>query len=137
MKSGFAFVDSSAGGSLDLVLSDVDALCDSVTQKKIHAGETIVQLYTLKGTAPGTYTAENNDIKYATVSPSCPSGQPLGETNVAGAGRIQTSAITVSSLTATVAEGTLDLTFTDGSKVSGTFSVPICGSTLPESSVCY
>ena len=94
-----------------------------------------MQLYGLNGTAPGTYTS--TDIKYVTVKASCTAGQPLGDADVEKAGRIQTSTVTVSSITSAIVEGMVDLAFQDGSKASGSFSVPICGSTSPETSVCF
>lgn len=133
--SGFFFVDDT--GKLDLIFSDKFGICDSAKQSKIHAGETMVQLYTLAGTAPGVFTSANGDVKYATVKPTCASDAPLGDSEVAAASRATTSTVTLSVVTSTKVEGTLDITFEDGSKVSGGFSVSACSVTIPESSTCY
>jgi hypothetical protein len=135
IKSGFGYVDKD--GALDLVLSSEDGLCDSVKQSKIHPGEMLVQLYTLKGTAPGAFVPEHNDVKYATVASTCPSGEPLGQANVEKAARATSTTVTIAALTATAVDGTVSITFEDGSSVSGDFNLPTCSSTTPESSICF
>jgi hypothetical protein len=138
IKSGFGHMNPADGGqtSIDLVFSNVDAVCDSVTQGKLHAGEVIIQLYGMTGTAPGTFTSANGDVKYASVSATCASGQ-RAEQNIAKAGSVKTSTITISKLTSTDVEGNAELSFDDGSTLSGSFQVPICSATTPETSVCY
>lgn len=133
--SGFFFVDP--GGKIDLIISDKSGICDSVKQSKIHPGETMVQLYGLNGTAPGAFTSENDDIKYATIKATCASNQPVGDAEVDAASRATTSTVTISTSTATKLEGTLNLTFEDGSSVSGSFSLGSCTSTVPETSACF
>ncbi len=129
-KSGYFTIndgthDTGAKGLIDVVLSTADAVCDAAMQQKLHGGETLVQLYGLEGTAPGAYVAVHDEIKYGRIKPTCPSGAPL-EANADSAGRIQSSAVTLSRVDAALVEGTIDLTFDDGSKLAGSFSVPSC-----------
>lgn len=136
MKSGFAF--KNADGTVDLVLSSLDGACDSAKGAKVHAGETLVQLFALTGTAPGAFTSANKDVKYATVAATCASGTPVSAGGaVSASGRATTSTVTISSLTASGAQGTLDLVFDDGSKASGSFDVPTCTATTFENAVCF
>jgi hypothetical protein len=134
--SGYGHVN--ADGSLDLILSDVAGVCETFgVAKKAHAGETLVQAYALTGTAPGVFAASvEQTIKYASVDPSCPSGQGVeGRTNKTG--RATQSEISISKLTATEVEGKLTLSFDDGSSLSGTFTVPTCASAASKSVTCY
>jgi hypothetical protein len=95
----------------------------------------LVQLYGMAGTAPGPFTSINGDIKYAIIASGCPSGQPVGA-DVAKAGRVKTATVTLSKTSPSV-EGILDVTFDDGSSLSGGFVAPVCAATLPENSVCF
>src|SRR5262249_9603088 len=123
-----AYVNA-ADGSMDVVLSDQAGACDSAKASKLHAGETLVQMYALKGTPGGPYTSETNDIKYATVRTTCTSGAPV-ETSVARAAAVTTPPITIKTVTSWSVEGTADITFDDGSAANGTFIVPTCTATL-------
>lgn len=123
-------------GSIDLILSDTEGLCDSLTQQKFHAGETIVQAYNLVGTAPGTFAAKESDTKYASLKSTCASGQKIND-HVDKAARATTSEITLTSVGATSVEGKISITFDDGSSVSGDFSVPVCGMADAEDATCY
>lgn len=138
--SPFTFVSGLAhtanDGTLDLILSNAAGVCDARKSNKVHAGETLVQIYNLKGSAPGAFTPANNDIKYARVKSSCPSGQSV-EQNVDTSSRVATSDITVSRLTDAEVEGNLKLTFADGSSLSGTFKLPLCTYPNVEGGSCY
>src|SRR5262249_5033303 len=134
MQSGLAHSDGA--GSIDLVLSSQAGVCQSASAGKLHAGEMLVGLYGLTGTAPGTYTSANNDIKFASMQSTCASGTPV-ESAVDKSGRVTTSTITLQAVTSSDVQGTLDLKFDDGSAASGTFDVPTCASTLSEGYVCY
>lgn len=123
-------------GALDLILSDAPGLCDAIQAQKFAAGTTIVQAYNLTGKAPGEFKSSDADVKYATVSATCPSGQPIGEQNVAKAGRAKTATINVTSLGDATVEGSIDVTFDDGSSVSGSFSVPTCPQSEAEKATC-
>ena len=131
-RSGLSRVK--ADGSVDVILSDAGQLCDSVTRQKFHPGETLLQVYHLAGTAPGKFTTD--EIKYASVSTTCPSGQPIEGTAVAKKGRATSSDITLSSVTASVVEGKLTVSFDDGSTVTGSFSVPVCSASESENATC-
>jgi hypothetical protein len=134
MKSGFAFKDPA--GEIDLVFSDQDGICDSVKAAKLHAGEMLVQSYSLiMGPAPGEYTSD--DIKFAVVSTACPSGTPVGQTYIAASGRATSSAITISAISDSNVTGTVSIQFEQNSSIQGSFDVPTCSATTPESSVCY
>jgi hypothetical protein len=134
IASGIGHLDKD--GSLDLILSDAPGLCDAIQAQKFAPGTTIVQAYGLVGKAPGAFKSDHEDVKYATVSPTCPSGQPIGEQNVAKAGRAKTTTIEVTTLGDTSVEGTIDVTFDDGSSVSGSFSVPMCSQSQAEKATC-
>lgn len=122
-------------GTLDVILSDQPGLCDAVQAQKFPAGLTIVQAYRLSGKAPGSFTPGEH-VKYATVSASCPSGQPIEEKFVEKASDSTDAKITISTLTDTVVEGRIEATFADGSSVSGSFSVPICAQSEAEKATC-
>jgi hypothetical protein len=76
-------------------------------------------------------------MKYAELGP-CTSGAPIGDKDSVANGRAEKSAstITLTTLASDKVEGTLDVTFDDGSHISGTFSVPTCSSETPETSYC-
>jgi hypothetical protein len=134
MRSGFAF--KAADGTVDLVFSNQDGLCESVKAAKLHAGEALVQAYRLAGTAPGTFT-NAGDTKYVRVKATCTSGQPLGTGDIDKASRADTATFSLTQLSATVATGTMSASYADGSSVAGSFSVPICEATVPETSACF
>lgn len=131
-RSGLGHVG--ADGSVDVILSDAGQLCDAVTRQKFSAGETLLQAYHLVGKAPGKFTT--SEIKYASVAATCPSGQPIEGTLVVQKGRATMSDVTLSSVTASVIEGNLTVTFDDGSSVTGSFSVPICATSEAEKATC-
>jgi hypothetical protein len=131
-RSGLARVQTD--GSVDVVLSDAADLCDAVTRQKFRPGETLLQVYHLAGTAPGKFTTD--EIKYASVAATCPSGQPIEGGLVDKKGRATTSDITLSSVTASAVAGELTVTFDDGSMVTGSFNVPVCSASESEHSTC-
>lgn len=132
--SGFAH--QSAGGSVDIVLGDVPGLCDSVKAERFKAGTTIVQAYGLSGSVPGPFVSTNDDMKYATLSATCASGAPV-EANVENASRAVTAKTTISlSKLDTEVAGEMTMEFEDGSKVSGSFVVPICSESEAENATC-
>ncbi len=133
-KSGFGFRNK--GGSVDIILSDRADACASVEQAKLHAGETIVELFRFAGTAPGTF-GESEDVKYATVKSTCTSNAPLGDENVASSSRGTTTKLEVTALDAASVEGTLTVTFEDGSTITGPFDFPMCTVTVPELLTCF
>ncbi len=133
-KSGFGFRNK--GGTVDIILSDQADACASIEKAKLHAGETMVQLYRLAGTAPGAF-GETDDVKYVTVKPTCTSGQPLGDADVASSSRATTTKVDLTALDAASVEGTLTVTFEDGSTVSGPFDFPMCSVTVPELTTCF
>lgn len=133
-RSGLAHVDKQ--GAVDLILSDAAALCDSVTQMKFHAGETIVQAYGLTGTVPGKFVPKNGDTKYASVASTCAAGQSV-EGKIDKRGDATASEFTISSLSATAVAGTFTMTFDDGSSLSGSFDLPVCAQSEAEKSTCY
>ena len=131
-RSGLGHVGTD--GSIDVILSDAGGVCDAVTQQRFRAGETLLQIYHLVGTAPGPFTT--NEIKYASVAATCPSGQPVKGALIATKGRVTMSNVMLSSVTSTVIEGQLTAIFDDGSAVKGTFSVPICATSQAENAAC-
>lgn len=134
-RSGFFFVDTD--GTVALVLSDKPAICASSVQAKLHPNETLVQAYGLRGAAPGRFTSEFNDVKYARVRPTCAAGQPVGDDQIAAASRARTSTIAIATWTASALAGTLDVRFADGSSVNGRFELGACAMPPPESSTCF
>lgn len=139
-KSGFVHKNP-ATGRLDLFFSDASELCASLERGRFAPGTTVVQTYGLVGTVPGNFKPNSDDVKYATIKASCPSGASVNS-NVESASRIPvssigtTSTIEISSLTETRAEGSVDLTFPDGSTLSGTFSVGTCSTSESEKATC-
>lgn len=136
VTSGFAIGDADG---LDVVLSDMPSLCESVTDSKIHAGETLIQLYSLSGSVPGVFTSppdEDPDVKYATVKSTCASGDAL-QAEIGKSGRATSSTVTIAALTDTFVAGELDITFDDGSKIAGEFNVPRCASGLEKAATCF
>jgi hypothetical protein len=132
-QSGLAYVDKQ--GAVDILVSDGAGLCSSVTSQKFHAGETLVQVYNLKGKVPGAFTSDG-DVKYASVNGSCASGQSV-EGSVSAKGRVTKSDFSITKMTATEVEGTLNITFDEGSTISGSFSLPICSTSEAEKATCY
>lgn len=134
---GKAFTDASgianvAGdGSIDLIFSSSPSLCDALTSGKLRAGETLVQAYGLEGTEPGTFTPKHDDVKFVRIGSACASGARITD-HVEGTGRSTKSTFTISKRTSALVEGTLSITFDDGSSVEGSFSVPVCATGSPD-----
>jgi hypothetical protein len=122
-----------ANGTLDIFFSDAGMLCDAATQGKLHAGETLVQVYALNETPSGKFVA--GEVKYATVAADCATGQPI-QNHVDKHAMATGSEFTISTF-ASVIEGKLSFTFDDGSSLAGDFSVPMCGNEATETDTCF
>jgi len=133
VASGIARVAKS--GTVSIVLSDKPALCNSMTTQTFHRGETLLQAYSLSGTAPGTFTSSLDPVKYARISDSCPSGSPIND-HVVAHGRTKTSKIMISELGSDRVRGTFEASFEDGSSASLSFDVPTCADTDAEKAMC-
>jgi hypothetical protein len=133
LNSGYGHMNDD--GSIDVILSDFADACASAVANRAHAGETFLQAYGLRGTAPGVF-ASTQVVKYATEGGSCPSGQRASFAVVTYA-QATVSKVTLSKVTASAVEGEMSATFNDGSHVSGTFTVPTCSSVLSEFVLCY
>lgn len=121
-------------GAIEIIVSSMPATCDSAKQQKFTAGEAIVQVYGLMGSAPGDLTS--GEVKYATIKQNCASGAPI-EGNVERASSVKgTTTVKVTAKSATQLEGSMDLTFEDGSFLKGTFKVPSCANEMPEGATC-
>lgn len=119
---------------MEIIVSSMPATCDSATQKKFTGGEAIVQVYGLMGTAPDDLTS--SEVKYVTIKQSCASGAPL-DANIDKASRVKgTSTVKITAKSAAQVEGSMDVTFEDGSFLKGTFKVPSCASEMPEGASC-
>lgn len=135
--AGKAFTDASAianlaaDGSVDLIFSTSPSLCDSLTAGKLRAGETLVQAYGLEGSAPGTFTPKHDDVKFVRIGAGCGAGARITD-HVEGTGRSTKSTFTISKRTSALVEGTLSITFDDGSSVEGSFAAPVCATGAPD-----
>lgn len=137
-KSGFARVDGD--GTVSLLFSSDDDLCAAAGAMRLRPGESLVQIYGLKGTAPGPFTTASPlpDIKYVAIASGCPTGAHPVPDHVAGSGRAEAMPpkVTLTVLDPSSAAGTIDITFDDGSRIAGSFAVPRCGSVLTELVTC-
>jgi hypothetical protein len=133
LNSGYGHMNND--GSIDVILSDLAGACASAVANRVHAGETFLQAYGLKGTAPGVFTS-SQVVKYATIDPLCPPDQRASFSAVKS-GRATVSKVNLSKVTAATVEGEMSATFDDGSSVAGTFTVPTCSSVLSEVALCY
>jgi hypothetical protein len=138
-KSSFFFKHDD--GTIDLLLSDQDNACNDAKAAKLGANETLVQLYSLGangGTAAaavGAVAARNQDTKYATVGPSCPSGQPANNFISKGGEAISVD-IQINTIDDATVTGHATVEFDSGLKLDADFSSPVCTSTEPENLTC-
>lgn len=128
VASGLAKKESDT--SLSLVLSDKPGVCEAFTAHKVRAGETILQAYSLVGTAPGTFKVDEDTVKYARVKSDCASGTHVTDNVSEASGTATGVTVTVTAVSATEVSGTIDATFSDGS-FSLPFAVPTCAEVEP------
>jgi hypothetical protein len=130
LGSGFFRLDGVKG--ISLILSDMGGACDAATTGHIRAGGVVFQAYNLQGTTPGPLLSSHFDVKYARVASACPVGAAVSPSWVSNFGDAleNKTLITITKLSATWAEGTVDITFDDGSTLKGTFAVPACPAAL-------
>ncbi len=84
----------------------------------MHAGETLVQAYSLTGAVPGKFApVAGTDVKYASISADCATGQPI-QSHADKRARATSTEFTILSLTANLVEGKVTLTFEVTSKAS-------------------
>jgi hypothetical protein len=134
-KSGFWHENTD--GSIDLVFSNQADVCQATKDQKLRGGESLLQFFALKGTAPGPLTPSlEEDLKYASIKATCTSGQPIGKDDVEKSSRAQTFSFTLSAKSANVS-GTLDVKFEDGSTVAGSFDVPACDAEIGDDLTCF
>jgi hypothetical protein len=161
-KSGFFFKNQD--GTLEVNFSDKEGACDDAKESKLTLGQTLVQLSKL-GVRTGTTTfggvtngvtvgpaavgdvTSPDDWKYARVIDSCPAGTPVADAVVidgqrvaiaVAAGRVKDidKKLTLTALSDTAVEGTMDLKFDDGSTLAGSFKVASCSKSLETPLVC-
>jgi hypothetical protein len=145
-KSGFFVMKN---GKVTLEFSNFEGLCADVTAAKLRANTQLIQFYFLETPGDGGATDQvgngkaalgpvlSSDMKYAAFG-SCTSGEALQENVIVGTGRAEktSTSITLTALGADKVAGTLDVTFDDGSKIRGSFSVPACSAQTKEESTC-
>jgi hypothetical protein len=111
----------SSAGDLNLMFGTSAISCGAVQMTCFTPGATYVQLFGL-GREPGIYTPD--DSKVATVDPSRATGAEAGVSYVT---RTVANGTTVElTRVDTVVEGTVSVTYDDGSTFEGSFSVPRC-----------
>jgi hypothetical protein len=141
-QSGFAHVDGV--GQLTLEFSNAPDRCGDAKAAKFHSNAQFIGFYRLATPADGGLPDDqkaavgpviSDDMKYAELG-TCTSGAPVGEKDTVATGRAEKSTVTLTTLASDKVEGTLDVTFDDGSHISGTFSVPTCSGETPETSYC-
>jgi len=140
-KSSFFF--KHPDGTIDLIFSDQDGACNDAKAGKLGANETIVQLYDLGangGTAPadvGAAASRDQQAKYATVTASCPSNQPVGDSsNIAKFGDAFSVDIEIKTIDDATVTGHATLQFDGGLKFDADFSSPACTVAQPEHLTC-
>ncbi|MDB4946558.1 MAG: hypothetical protein JWP97_6092 [Labilithrix sp.] len=124
-------------GTISIVLADQPDLCEQITTERLRPGLTIVQAYRLQGTAPGAFSGADEEVKFARLASSCPSGESVND-HVEASGRAAAAVnpVTLSALSAERATGVMQVTFPNGSSVDVAFDVPACDVVEAEHAVC-
>ena len=131
VKSGLFYISK---GQLNFILSAEADVCRDVTSKKVPPGSLQLEVYDVPATTAGTYKSPRTQGVH--VKDSCPSGAEVDKSQLEFFQSATASAITITTVNASRVDGTIDITFPDGSTVAGPFAASSCSAEPDESARC-